>query len=275
MSFVIRQTLAMYGDVVTNYNVAEIENDRDVDAFRVYSSTGGSPVTARRIIDARGLGGPRDTYKGSDRIVSFPDFMRRMTGTFPLRGVNRAAVIGAGDSARCAIESLLGIGPNPRMSVPMLDNVERVDAYGVLPQTMSQWCDRERGRYNKIGRFLRPDRFGVRRFNVIPQRALPVNIPGAVLVNGRAYDLVVVATGNSQTTLEGLSSFDYNEYAVGNTQVATKYRFGEQYKIGPAANLPFTLEEERAGVADIDNNKVSMFRLASKTAALAATLPRP
>jgi hypothetical protein len=56
--------------------------------------------------------------------------------------------------------------------------------------------------------------------------------------------------------------------------VARKHYDLPVYRVGPHARLPFTARERADGVADIAANTVSMFRTATKTAALAATLPR-
>lgn len=278
MAFVIRLALAQYADVRTRSEVSEVRSNFD-DSYSLYLSNG-SAINASRIIDVRGLGDPRDEDKANgSNILTFPQFMRRMAGIWPLRGVRRAAVIGNGDAARVSIEALLGIGPQPAMTPAMLDKVERVDVYGSLPATMESWCRSERGRYNKIGRSLRPDRFGIKRLNVYPNgRPEPVSLPEMALVNGRAYDLIILATGNREIDIPGLPSYDFGNL---DTRVVKGIPVGLQgfgdnrniFRVGPHAKLPFTIQEEDAGVADIDNNRVSMFRLASKTATLAADLP--
>jgi hypothetical protein len=275
MAFVIRLALAQYADVRINSQVAEVAADFD-GTYTLYLSNG-STVRASRIIDARGLGDPRDLDKANGRnVLTFPQFLQRMASKWPLRGIRRAAVIGAGDAARVSIEALLGIGPQPNMAAAELDEVGRIDAYGDLPDTMAAWCASERGRYNKIGRALRPDRFGVQRLNVYSNtRPEPVKLPDAALVNGRAYDLIVLATGNSETTIGGLpEQFDMESYRVAGIPVARRGFDSRRniYRVGPHAGLSFTTQEVQDGVADIPNNAVSMFRLASKTATLAANV---
>jgi len=271
MAFIIRLTLARYADVVTDYEVVSVQGS---GTYRL-DAADGSYVRARRVIDARGVGDPKGGEDANGRnVVTFPQFMQRMAGVWPLRGVRRAAVIGGGDAARCAIEALLGLGPQPPMTIPMLDSVERVDAYGQLPTTCERWAEAERGRYAPIGRFLRADRYGTRRLNVTRTRsARAVALADTALVRGRAYDLVVIATGSRDDGLTGLPIDDFQPYSFGGVPLAQ--RQGNVWRVGPCANLPFTGEEENGGVADIENNRVSMFRLASKTATLAATLPSP
>lgn len=276
MALVIRLTLAQYAKVLVGFKVAAVDNRSN--GFEL-SGERYAKIRASRIIDARGLGDPRDANTANGKnILTFPQFMQRVGSTmWPLKGIRRAAVIGAGDSARCAIEALLGIGPQTPMSAVALDTVERIDAYGRMPSTKENWCSEERGRYNKIGRFLKPDRFGIRRLNVFPtSRPTPIAIPGSALIEGRAYDLIVMATGNQETYIPGLPDRDeMNNYTAGGVTCARRGSSpdGQIYRVGPHARLPFSLTERAAGVNEFDNNAVSMFRLASKTAAIAATLP--
>src|SRR5262249_54898643 len=149
------------------------------------------PVAAGRVIDARGLGEPSGAaVANTSTILTFPQFMQRMAGMWPLRGVRRVAVIGGGDSARCAVESLLGIAPQPFLAAAARDSVQRVDWFSDdLPTSCEGWQQRIRGRYQALGRYLRPDRLGAQRLTVLPRRARPVALPGAALIDGRSYDL--------------------------------------------------------------------------------------
>jgi hypothetical protein len=272
MALVIRFTLAQYADVVTNATVEDVTRDDTGVEIGIADS---GPLFAGRIIDARGLGDPNDQdLANGSTILTFAQFMQRMAGRWPLRGLRRVAVIGGGDSGKCAVESLLGIGPEPYMAAAALDSVERVDWYADdLPTTCDEWQENVRGRYQAIGRYLRPDRQGVQRLNVLNRRARPIALPGSALINGRAYDLVVVCTGNSEATISGLASGDFSEYAApdGNV-VARRHFYVPAWQVGPHARLPFTPRERADGIADIAANAVSMFRTATKTAALAAAL---
>jgi hypothetical protein len=231
---------------------------------------------AGRVIDARGLGDPdSQNVANGTTILTFPQFMQRMATLWPLRGVRRAAVIGGGDSAKCAVESFLGVAPQPFMAAAALDTVERVDWYSdQLPTTCDDWQDQIRGRYQAIGRYLRADRFGVRRLNVVTRRARPVALPGMALIDGRTYDLVIVCTGNEETNIDGLDpeSFDPYTFPDDSIFIARKHYNLPVFQVGPHARLPFTPREREDGIADIAANAVSMFRTATKTAALAATL---
>src|SRR5207248_10291954 len=105
-------------------------------------------------------------------------------------------------------------------------------------------------------------------------RAFPVALPDAGLIDARSYDLVVVCTGNQETTIAGLELSDFDEDQIlGGTAIARRHYSVNAFRVGPHAQLPFTPRERQQGIADIEANAVSMFRTASKTAALAATLP--
>jgi hypothetical protein len=273
MAFVIRLALALFADVVTNITVASVYGDptgAEIDIAQ------GGPLSAGRVIDARGLGDPNnaDVINGTT-ILSFAQFMQRMAGMWPLRGVRRVAVVGGGDSAKCAVEALLGLGPQPFMAAAALDHVDRVDWYSDdLPASCKQWQKQIRGRYQGIGRYLRSDRFGIRRLNLVGRRAQPVALPGTALIDGRTYDLVVCCTGNRETSINGLQIGSFDQYAIADGNAIARRHFNlPAFRIGPHAQLPFTAREQADGIADVAANAVSMFRTASKTATLAATLP--
>jgi hypothetical protein len=272
MAFVIRLALAQFADVVTNAKVRSIARDGTGVEIEIEDC---GPLFAGRVIDARGLGDPdnQDVANGTT-ILTFPQFMQRMASMWPLRGVRRVAVIGGGDSAKCAVESFLGIAPQPFMAAAALDSVDRIDWYSeALPTTCDGWQQDIRGRYQAIGRYLRPDRLGVRRLNVLARRARPVALPGMGLIDGRTYDLIVLGTGNQETTIDGLDFESFDEYTIPDANVVASAHYNlPAFRVGPHARLPFTRQEREDGVADIPANAASMFRTANKTAALAATL---
>jgi hypothetical protein len=276
MAFVIRVTLAQFADVVTDAPVQSVSPE---GTGAVVQIAGRGTLFAGRVIDARGLGDP-DSQAAADgtTILTFTQFMQRMATAWPLRGIGRVAVVGGGDSAKCAVESLLGIAPQPFMAAAALDRVDLIDWYSDrLPTTCEQWQQDIRGRYQAIGRYLRPDRLGRRRLQVLARRAQPVPLPGMGLIDGRSYDLVVLCTGNRESLIDGLDVDSFDPYSTATTTdaepVARKHYGMPVYRVGPHARLPFTAREREDGVADIAANAVSMFRTASKTATLAATLP--
>lgn len=272
MAFVIRLALAQFADVVTNAKVLSVSRDETGVEIEIEDR---DPLLAGRVIDARGLGDPNnpDVANGTT-ILTFPQFMQRMASMWPLRGVRRVAVIGGGDAAKCAVESFLGVAPQPFMAAAALDSVDRIDWYSdELPTTCDQWQQDIRGRYQTIGRYLRPDRLGLRRLNVLGRRARPVALPGVALIDGRTYDLVALCTGSQETAIDGLDFESFDEYAIPDANVVARQHYNlPAFRVGPHARLPFTAQEREDGVADIAANAVSMFRTATKTAALAATL---
>ncbi|GAA3913906.1 hypothetical protein Aau02nite_63260 [Amorphoplanes auranticolor] len=275
MAFIIRLTLAQFADVVTDANVVSVSGDTTGLQIDIADR---APVPAGRLIDARGLGDPRlQSLTNGTTIVTFAQFMNRMAGMWPLRDLRRVAVIGGGDSAKCTVESLLGLAPPPLMAAAALDRVDRIDWYADdLPDTCETWRQNMRGRYQGIGRYLRPDRLGVRRLLVQNRRVQPVALPGAALIDGRTYDLVVVCTGNQETPIPGITADSFEDYAIGGADaVASRDYTLPVFRVGPHARLPFTRQEREDGIANIAANAVSMFRTAGKTAALAATLNAP
>jgi hypothetical protein len=271
MAFAIRLCLAEYADVITGAEVTRFNGNLYLNGD---NSTYFKP---RRVIDARGLGDPVSQSKPESGMFTFPDFMRRMATPWPLQGVRNVAVIGGGDSARCAVEALVGIGPQSSMTIPVLDRVERIDWYAIdLPSTCEGWKEQERGRYQAIGPQLRPDRFGVQLINVNSRRAFPVGLPdGGALIDGRTYDMTIMCTGNATPEISGLpaSNDEGRLYRVGSLRVARQsYEYTSVFLVGPHADLGFDDTEFETGIANINNNKVAMFRTGPKTAALAASL---
>ncbi len=269
IAFVIRLALAQYADVVTNANALSVVPGGPGVEIEI---EGRAALLAGRVIDARGVGDPSDQdVANGTTIVTFPQFMQRMASMWPLRGVRRVAVIGGGDSGKCAVESLLGVAPQPFMAAAALDSVDRIDWYSdQLPTNCEGWQRQIRGRYQAIGRYLRPDRL----LNVLGRRARPVGLPDMGVIDGRTYDLVVLCTGNRETDIDGLDFASFYEYTIADAYVVARKHFDlPAFRIGPHARLPFTAQEREDGIADIPENAVSMFRTATKTAALAATLP--
>jgi hypothetical protein len=205
MAFVIRLALAQAADVIPTAKVLSVSGHGPGMEIEIEIENHGR-LLAGRVIDARGLGDPSDQkVANGETILTFGQFMQRMARRWPLRGVRRAAVIGGGDSAKCAVESLLGIAPQPSMAAAALDTVGRIDWYSTrLPTTCERWQQDVRGRYQALGRYLRPDRLGARRLTVVGRRAQPIALPGMGLIGGRTYDLVVLCTGNQETPIDGL-----------------------------------------------------------------------
>ncbi len=102
MAFVIRLALAQFAEVVTNAKVLSVTRDGTGVEIEI---EGNASLLAGRVIDARGLGDPDgQDLANATTILTFPQFMQRMAGAWPLRGLRRVAVVGDGDSAKCAVE---------------------------------------------------------------------------------------------------------------------------------------------------------------------------
>lgn len=285
MAFVTRMTLAQYAPRTVFPGIKVLGVERGTGGFSVTYERNGveRTIATRRIIDARGLGDAKlaDRANGMT-VLTFAQFLARMTEPWPLRGLRNVAVIGDGDSGKCVIESLFGLGPMASMATAQLDSVNRVDWYGPEVQSnYEDYCRSNRGRYRAIGRYLRPDKMGNRQLSVYRTRqAFPVSLPdGPVLINGRSYDMVIIAAGNQVTNVPGVD-YPYTNRVYqgtdGRRQIATESEddLGElrRYRVGPRANIPFDDDEANAGVSEIQNNRVAMFRLATRTAALAVQL---
>lgn len=301
MAFLIRLMLAQYAIVYPDTEVTTIcpaepyEANGRLNALRVTVKSGSafSNVFPGRVLDARGIGTERAAGAANGTtMLTFTQLMKRMGGNFPLRNMKQVAVIGGdfsngrGDSARCAIESMLGIAPG-NSSPAELDYVQRVDWYvrnnstPVNAATCSDYRNSQRGRYIRIAQFLPGNESQpTDRLRLIPARgyATPVSAQ-AVLVNDRTYDMAVLCTGS---TLPDLNDEDNSlgYYSItadvnrGGTTLATQAAPYPSYRIGAAANIPFSESEVTSELSAIPANKVSMFRLVPRTAALAYMLGR-
>jgi hypothetical protein len=286
MAWLIRLTLAQYARVYTGVTVTDISGETGF-GNRVRLSTSAGEITPAQVIDARGLGTEIVLQADGQRVLTFGQLMTRMGGMFPLRGMKQVAVIGAGDSGKCAVESLLGIAPGNTSAIG-LDYVQRVDWYTngtISGQTCSEFRDRQRGRYIRIAQYLDGNVSNPStRLRVMGATGYVTAMPGGAIVNDRTYDMVVVCTGSVRPSLnDGLGYFPVRQGASGELTEASSPNRGTQlaaqaipfasFRIGPAAALPFSEREFDAGIAAIPANQVAMFRLAPRTAALAAILP--
>ena len=288
MAWLIRLTLAQYARVYTGVTVTDITSEIGF-GNRARLSTSAGDITPARVIDARGLG-TENGLQGADgqRVLTFGQLMARMGGMFPLRGMKQVAVIGAGDSGKCAVESLLGIAPGNTSAIG-LDYVQRVDWYTngtISGQTCSEFRDRQRGRYIRIAQYLDGNVSNPStRLQVMSATGYVTAMPDGAIVNERTYDMVVVCTGSKRPSLndDGLDYFAVRQGTGGQlvdagsgsrgTQLATQASPFASFRIGPAAGLSFSTREFDSGIAEIPANQVAMFRLAPRTAALAAILP--
>jgi hypothetical protein len=287
LAFIIRATLARYANVVTGRQVVGVE--RSAGGARPYRLrfSNGDTCPASRVIIATGLGRPaaQDVFPGlrfGGRIASFEEFMAMFDTPFPLRGMGRVAVVGAGDGGKTVIEALTGQGPAATMSVAALDYPTQIDWWGIGANAS---CNNygARSRYKGISALL-PQ--GARRGRVTPKTPASAVMPGyeCAFVDDTPYDHVIVALGykpdNGLGLLqEGLGYAGGVEGGVdgfGSPRPIARLMADEQiYLIGPAANL--TLSQVESAAAKIQfsrENAMAIFRYAPRTAELAAGLPR-
>lgn len=268
LGWIVRLMLALFANVVPETKVTLVGDDTSTPYVQVSSgNTDGGQYRCRRVIVTTGLGEPRRPATGRN-VVTFGDLMQRMSGeTFPLRGMRRVCVRGGGDSGKCTVEALLGIGPQAGLSVTGLDYVEQIDWYAPgLPATCERWRAQVRGRYQRIGSFLR-----TRRLNLISEAAsTAVQSLDSVLVNGVTYDMVVDCLGYqpvsplvSGRSLELLPDFRGIARKAGGTEV---------YVAGAAQARQFTEREVEEGISRFPENRAAIFRIAPLTAAFAASL---
>jgi hypothetical protein len=282
MAFCVRTALAAYADVYRG----QVVSYGNGYGMNVFLEEGGS-IPASRIIDTRGMGTDSAVLLPDSRVhvLTFQEFMSRMTEPFPLRGMRRVAVIGNGDSARCAVESLLGIAPVSHFSSPLLDWVQGIDWYGrSLFTNREDWeVSEPRSRYIEIERYLPRSEVvrnsPSRRLRVLQQTApVPLDSPDGASVGPRSYDLVIMCAGvTRRVKMQGIPEPDqpgWENYVPRNASdpVARRYQQREIYAAGPITALPYSTAETNANAAEIPSSTVSIWRNAPKTAALAMSL---
>lgn len=329
LGWAVRTTLLTCANVLTGVDVENLDL-QFVDDYRtggvsrsdyypyvqVTGPDGGqSTIYTRRVVVATGLGDVRRTsdidVESCNGGYSYSSFMKRMDEPFPFRGVQRVAVIGAGDGGKTVIEALTGQGPNLAMTAASLDYLDSIDWYGV-PQTQQDregWREANRSRYDGIGRLL-PRRVEVSgtvdqddverannegdfvRFNsnapvrrdyyrVFPTQERVSQVQegynGQILVNGRRYDMVIDARGyqEARVTSRFTSNYDIEPLSVGNRIVGNKsrnYPNTGPVILGVASQLPNDDGEAIALPRNIPENSVAVFRYADRTAQAAQQL---
>lgn len=296
MAWVIKANLALSGaKVFLNYAISNA-NIRTENVGTYYKadyrylikepgSRVRTSVRTRRILWATGLTNEKRMSSLKDpRYVTFMEFMRMMEQPFPLRGMKRVAVIGAGDSGRTAIEALTGKGPNAGMSVPALDWVQEIDWFGVPASclTKNAWLQTSRTRYKAIAALLPDDNVMADiRYKLSRVKALSKKLAGEALMRSyggieielKVYDVVIDCTGMSRSF--GLFEDQYRSGGEsGGRRLGLRNGGNEVYAIGPAANFELSnLERNRFGA--ISENSVALFRYGNRTAQLAQELSGP
>lgn len=234
----------------------------------------GRTVAARRVVVATGITTERtmSSVEPDGRTVyGLRQWFDRVgSARFPLRDLGRVAVIGTGDSARVVVESLTGLGPPLGSTVASLDYVERVDWYGIGEQmTRGVWCSGNRSRYQRLGALM-PSGSSNNARVIGRERADRLNLGyQSATIDGRTYDTVIVATGHRTDPALDLGDdyADMRQIGTGRT-IARADPTDRVYLVGPCAQIPVASDE----VDTIRENRVGLFRLAPRTATLAAKL---
>lgn len=267
MAFAIRATLAMNAKVVTGRTVRRAENGLVI-------LDDGTEITTQRAIWATGLGepaAPRQTVTDIDRsrVLNYFQFLASLDAPFPMQGMKRVAVVGAGDAGKTVVEALLGQGPRRADTVASLDWVERIDWFGLSPEALDRegWEKCNRSRYRGIGRAM-PSENGVQSARIVPSSSRAEEVAsgynGAYL-DGVRYDRVIWCAGFPRNSPWA----GYNSFNVGGREVAREIE-PKTFTIGPTAQLPFN---PPAGSADVAENTVALFRYADLTANFALAQP--
>lgn len=265
LAWAIRTSLLMHAQVHTGIEITDAQPFNS-SRSSIYSGRESSSVGSAAF--ATGLSRPRKLFGiNSERYLTFPEFFKRMDQPFPLRGMARVAVLGAGDGGKTVIEALTGQGPTSAMTVPTLDYVRKIDWYGVPTDQMTRetWEACNRSRYKGIGRLL-PD--GQRPFRVMPLNKPTYGDMGydCIKIDGMPYDYVIDCTGYNMQSIASLTGgYEFRENDNGQS---LGKRNSTLYSVGPGAQLdPERYEPQVLG--NVGENTTSIWRYADRTARLA------
>jgi hypothetical protein len=257
----IAKTLAEYAEVYTG--VTGIIFRRSGQVLR---ADGANLGTAKRILFAGGLI-PRNDYSGCKAVMSGYDFMVK-----PPRELHnkRIALVGGGDTAAQCAAYMLGQGIDAPATPPY-----EIHWYGGdrMPVSKNTWAQLYHARFSGLARHfpqsLESERSVIRPY---PVRGSMIPLGGTAMVNGLAYDLVIMATGFRAAPCMVSAEFIVR---VGGMSVA-KSNEGDTidglptvYKIGTAAGLT-------EGLVPIQSRfpaaQLAMYQQLPRVAALAASL---
>lgn len=292
MRFIIRAALIMHARVITRATVLSV-SPRSNGCLRV-SLSNGRTFLARRVFDARGMGVEKKGGADGVRILTWSQAMLQMDRDWPFDGMRRVAVIGNGKSALCAVEAVLGIGPDVTLRSHAGGGVaDRVDLYAPgLPSRRELWADGVPSRYIRLGSHLPTglagnddddgDREELRGYGqyhdltVRQEQGFPLPVPGGVMVNGRFYDCAITCTGHDRPpdlVIPAGAPGPYEFFTAGGRKVASRVPGLEYYRVGPCADLPWAPPDYASGITVNPDNRVAMHRLGPLTATLVSSLP--
>lgn len=293
LALAIRTTLACHAEVLVGRRVLAVRRGGAIRNFMLTMSDGGQ-IYADRVILATGLGTPTKLAYSGDRIIDYFEFMASMDKPFPMRGMKRVAVLGAGDSGKTVIEALCGQGPSTGMSVSSLDWVERVDWYGAKFIDCESFRDNNRSRYKGIAPLLprvirntdgaplrdadetiMKDEAGARVVAIRTQAGAVSPGFNCAYVNDKPYDWVINCTGfnpNEEMRIDLPYKAQSGRVILGGREVAKRVGEDGLFLIGPRADIVVSNYESAEGVNVVPENTNALFRYAGRTAAFAASL---
>lgn len=225
----MRLTLALSGArVITNAEVRRVSTGQGrsysyrlsgYPTFCQVDLMDGRTIRANRCIVATGIGKPRSNWLKQDRLLTFRDFMASMDSPFPLRGMRRVAVIGAGDSGKTVVEALTGQGPTRQMSVASLDWPDQITWYGQDSSSRNTFEGCNRPRYKRLATLLDDSRGRQRRVRPLSQRVQYVE-PGldCIMVDGVPFDLAIDCTGFMPNNFSDYSAENADFYTLAGMQ---------------------------------------------------------
>ena len=237
-------------------------------------------LRAQRVVVATGIGRPKqlDVAFDNKQVFSYEQFMQRFEQPFPLRELGRVAVVGDGDSARTVVEALAGYGPQLNGSVASLDYITQIDWYGVgTAMNKARWLECNRTRYKPLAALFPPASNA--RVRPLEPAKIVFRTQDSICINGNYYETVIVCVG-----FEGLwqEMIGFEGEAPGRIRTESEIddnrlslALGSEDRslivIGPAADIPYsrTIDPEPTRS---DENRVALFRLIPRTAALAMQL---
>lgn len=292
LAFVTRLSLARGAIVKPGADVISVSLNLEDVSNRRYTLrlSSGQAVYADRVIDARGVGDPLvpDGVRPGRSVQTFRQFMASLDEPFPLRGLQRVAVVGDGDSGKCAVEALLGIGPS-QLAVSALDYVGQIDWFAPNTQTnCASYSEASRSRYKSIGGYLparNADNFNsegdavqrrVSRLQVVQDIGVVRDAGTTVFVRDQPYDRVILCVGYRDRSATDLLQFGASTVNFGDATLVTARRVDKEevYQVGPRASIRYSSAESSKPYARIAQNVNAIFRTIGRTAALATSLGR-
>lgn len=275
----VRTNIILSSNVGVGIEVQAVSQDEVTGKITVFVRTIENPdktyeINPSSVVLATGLGAHKqfdveqalhevNEESGFAPYMTSADFMKTL-GTkkargelFPLKGMKKVAVIGAGDSGKIVLEQLLGqssvdIGP------AQAGRVESVVWFGSDAESKQAYLQSSRARYAKIGAEINARGYSTVNQRVFTSsakvRASDINRFGdKASIIGNTFDLVIDARGYDNAVYDLVDSPAFNDVA---NFLPNGRRLGQDiYVIGPAAELTFM----QTRLAGIPENSASLF----------------